>query len=77
MMVIVILSILQSIVCQLIENTIDQQLWLATIDLPNCGTSSKNLILHFPTKSHPSNKSISGNVLFQGSSKFNEREHLG
>ena len=50
MMVIVMLSILQSIVCQLIENTIDQQLWLATIDLPNCGTSSKNLILHFPTK---------------------------
>ena len=50
MMVIVILSILQSIVCQLIENTIDQQLWLATIDPPNCGTSSKNLILHFPTK---------------------------
>ena len=39
-----ILSILQSIVCQLIENTIDQQLWDETIDRPNCGTSSYTLI---------------------------------
>ena len=32
MMIIVMLSILKSIVCQLIEITIDQQLWKATID---------------------------------------------
>ena len=39
------LPILQSIVCQLIENTIDQQLWDETIDRPNCGTSSYTLII--------------------------------
>ena len=45
------LSILQSIVCQLIENTIDQQLWDETIDPPNCGTSSYTLI-HIRTENH-------------------------
>ena len=46
-MKVVDLSILQSIVCQLIENRIDQQLCDTTIDPPNCATSTQNLFM-FP-----------------------------
>ena len=49
------LPILQSIVCQLIENTIDQQLWDETIDPPNCGTSSYTLII-IRTENHLTRK---------------------